>query len=385
MNKINDLNSLYEAYKQSKKGSIWKPQAQMYEMDYLSHLVKTSNELEDHTYKAGKGATFVVCERGKHRVVRSNPFSDRVIRRSFCDNCLIPKLRKYLIYDNGASLQGKGISFTRRRLEQHIHEFYRKYGTNDGYILLIDFSKYYDNIRHDKLREAVSKNVHDPEALWLLDRVLDNFKIDVSYLNDEQYKNCLNMKFNYEKQYKLDPRYLTGKKYMAKSMAIGDQVSQICSIYFPTPIDNYIKIVRGKRWYGRYMDDSYIISKDKEELHDLMRHITQIASDLGIFINHKKTKILKLNHTFTWLKLRYRLTTSGHLVKKINPKTITRERRKLKKYRGLVDRGVMSLEDAKNSYKSWMCGYNKLLSYRTKRNMQTLYNKLFLEQEKHSN
>lgn len=42
----------------------------------------------------------------------------------------------------------KDISFTRKRFEQHLHEYYRKYGTNNGYILLIDFSKYYDNIRH---------------------------------------------------------------------------------------------------------------------------------------------------------------------------------------------------------------------------------------------
>lgn len=376
-NKISDLNNLYQAYKLSKKGSDWKPQVQMYEMDYLSKLVQTSNELENHTYEAKPGDTFIVSERGKQRVVRSNPFSDRVIRRCLCDNVLIPTLRKYIIYDNGASLKGKDISFTRKRLEQHIHEFYRKYHTNDGYILLIDYSKYYDNIRHDKLMEAVKKHIHDPEILWLLGQVLDNFKIDVSYLSDEQYKRCLDMKFNYEKQFKLDPKYLTGKKFMAKSMAIGDQVSQICSIYFPTQIDNYIKIVRSIRWYGRYMDDTYIISHDKEELHDLLNKITEIAGELGIFINHKKTHIMKLSHTFTWLKLRYRLTASGHLIKKINPKTVTRERRKLKKYRHLVDNGTLTAEQVGNFFKAWLANYDKLLSYRSRNNLLALYKELF--------
>lgn len=103
---------------------------------------------------------------------------------------------------------------------------------------------------------------------------------------------------------------------MTKSLAIGDQVSQICSIFFPTPVDNYCKIVRSIRWYGRYMDDSYIISNDKQFLHEMLDKITQIASELGIFINHKKTKIMKINHFFTWLKLRYKLTETGHLVVK---------------------------------------------------------------------
>ena len=377
MNKISNLNNLYKAYLKSKRGSIWKPQVQMYEMDYLSKLVKTSNSLEDHAYTAKKGATFAVSERGKQRIIRSNPFSDRVVRRCLCDQELIPKLRKYLIYDNGASLQGKGISFTRHRLEQHVHEFYRKYGTNDGYILLMDFSKYYDNIQHSKLKKAVSKHIHDPEIMWLFGQILKNFEIDVSYLNDEQYKHCLDWKFNFEKQYELDPKYLTGQKFMPKSVAIGDQVSQISSIYFPTRIDNYIKIVRSIRWYGRYMDDSYIISKDKHQLHELLSQITKIASELGIFINHKKTHIVKLNHTFSWLKLRYRLTDTGHLVKKINPKTVTRERRKLKKYRRMVDRDKMELLDARNSFRSWLYNYDKLLSYRTKNNMIALYNELF--------
>jgi hypothetical protein len=378
MKNISDLNKLYRAYLESKRGSSWKPQVQMYEMDYLAKLVATSNELESHTYYARKGSSFIVNERGKQRNIRSNPFSDRVVRRSLCDECLTPTLRQYLIHDNGASLPGKGISFTRRRFEQHLHEFYRKHG-NEGYILLIDFSKYYDNIQHQKLRDKIKKYIKDEEILWLFDKVLENFKIDVSYLNDELYSKCLDMKFDGDKQSKLNPKYLTGEKFMEKSLAIGDQVSQICSIFFPTEIDNYCKIIRSIRFYGRYMDDSYIISNDKNFLHEMLNEITKIANKLGIFINEKKTRIMKLNQPFTYLKLRYKLTSTGHLVKRINPQAVTRERRKLKKYRGLVDDGRMSLEDAKASFKSWYGSYEKLLSYRTKNNMRALYNELFAE------
>ncbi|WP_173006685.1 hypothetical protein [Lactobacillus helveticus] len=127
------------------------------------------------------------------------------------------------------------------------------------------------------------------------------------------------------------------------------------------------------------MDDSYIISNDKQFLHKMLDKITQIASELGIFINHKKTRIMKINHFFTWLKLRYKLTETGHLVIKINPKAITRERRKLKKYRKLVNQGRMPLIDVQNSFKSWLGAYDRLLSYRSKSNMIALYNNLFQE------
>lgn len=259
-----------------------------------------------------------------------------------------------------------------------MHEYYRKYG-NEGYILLIGFSKYYDNVQHGKLKEKIKQHIQDEDVLWLLDCVLDNFKIDVSYLNEEQYSKCLDMKFDGEKQSKLDHKYLKGTKFMAKSLAIGDQVSQICSVFFPTEIDNYCKIVRSVRWYGRYMDDSYIISNDKEFLHKILEEITEIAAKLGIFINHKKTRIMKINQPFTFLKLKYHLTFTGHLVKRVSSKTITRERRKLKKYRKLVDAGTMDLHDAKNSFKSWYGSYEKLLSYRTKLNINALYRQLFAE------
>lgn len=187
------------------------------------------------------------------------------------------------------------------------------------------------------------------------------------------------MKFDGEKQSRLDPKYLTGEKFMHKSLAIGDQVSQICSVFFPTEIDNYCKIVRSIRFYGRYMDDSYIISNDKKFLHEMLNQITKIASELGIFINPKKTRIMKLNQPFTYLKLRYRLTSTGHLIKHVNPQAVTRERRRLKKYRKLVDNGRMELEDAKASFKSWYGSYEKLLSFRTRNNIKTLYNELFAE------
>ena len=47
---------------------------------------------------------------------------------------------------------------------------------------------------------------------------------------------------------------------MSKSIDIGDQLSQVIGICYPHSIDNYIKYVRGQKFYGRYMDDWYIMN-----------------------------------------------------------------------------------------------------------------------------
>jgi len=53
------------------------------------------------------------------------------------------------------------------------------------------------------------------------------------------------------------------------------------------------------------------------------------------------------------------------------------ERRKLKKYRKMVNRGIVPLTDVQNSFKSWYCNYQKIMSYRTKQNMLKIYHDLF--------
>lgn len=50
------------------------------------------------------------------------------------------ELKNY-IYDNCASIKGRGISQQRKRFEIHLHKYYQLYG-NDGYILFGDFSKF---------------------------------------------------------------------------------------------------------------------------------------------------------------------------------------------------------------------------------------------------
>ena len=132
---------------------------------------------------------------------------------------------------------------------------------------------------------------------------------------------------------------------MNKSLGIGSQISQISGIFYPTLIDNYCKIVRQQKYYGRYMDDIYIINNFKDELKNILEEIENISKDMGLFINYKKTHITKLKHGFTFLKTRYIITDSGKTIKKIPRDTITRERRKLKKFKRCRNRGIQRISN----------------------------------------
>lgn len=368
---IFNVELLYEAFQKSKQGSDWKPQVQKFEMNLLTELSKLSKELKDKMFKFSPPNEFILNERGKTRVISGDCIRDRVVKRALCDEILIPSIRKYLIYDNGASLKGKGTDFTRNRLDNHLHKFYMETGSNEGGILLGDCTKYFDNIQHELLMAMFKKIIHNDIAIWLLEEVLKQAQIDVSYMSNLEYNDCLNVVFNSLDYDTVDKSLLTGEKYMAKHMNIGDQVAQVAGIFYPHRFDNYIKIVKGIKYYGRYMDDFYIIHEDIGFLKELSEELELVARENGIFINKNKTKVVKLSSYWRFLKVQYSLTDTGKIIKKIHPKSVTRMRRKLKKLVNIMDKTEFS-----NYYKSWMTNYYKIMSKRQRENMDNLFNKL---------
>lgn len=380
MNNITDMNALYDAFRRSMKGSSWKEEPQRFEMDFLSELTRLSDELEDGTYRTTKGSEFTLNERGHIRYIHGGRIRDRTVRHALCDNVLTPKTEKYLIYNNGASQVGKGISFARKQFEKDLHNYYLEYRTNEGYAAFIDFSKFYDNIRHDLVMDFFLPKI-DSFSAGLLKEALQSFEVDVSFLTDDEYKNVLDNKHDTIKYHEnLNRKLLTGEKMLRKGVDIGDQVSQNIGIAFPTRIDNYATIVRGHRRYGRYMDDMYIISNDLGYLKETLRGIEEEAREIGLFINQKKTRIVRLDKTFKYLQRKYFLTGTGKVVIRITPKQLTRQRRKLKAYKRLLDKGEIEYSTIEQAYKSWMGDYTRVMSKEQIKNMKALYKELFTKE-----
>lgn len=365
---IFNTNNLYNGFINDNKNSGWKPQPQKFEMNILNELSKLHKELTDRTFEFLPPSEFVLNERGKTRLITGNQVRDRVVKGVLCKEELLPIITKYLIYDNGASLENKGISFTRKRFEVHLSRYFRQNKSNDGYILLIDYVKYFDNIQHEAFVKMFKDcNISD-DAMWLLEKTVKQSRVDASYMDDMEYQNCMNEVFNSLEYQKVDKGLLTGDKFMDKHFNIGCTVAQVAGIAYPTPIDNYIKIVKGVKFYGRYMDDSYIIHESKEYLEELLIEIAEIAKSIGIELHPNKTRICKLSSYFRFLQIQYALTETGRIIKKINPKRLTDMRRKLKKLALILNES-----DFDDLYKSWFGNHYRIMSRQQRENMDNLY------------
>ena len=107
-------------------------------------------------------------ERGKERIIVPITIRDRMTQRVICDYSLIPVFKNKLIYDNGASMKGKGVDFTRKRVEKHIREAIKEYGADDLYALTFDFKSFFNSIPHQTCLNVLKDNYTDKRMIGLI-------------------------------------------------------------------------------------------------------------------------------------------------------------------------------------------------------------------------
>ena len=265
------LEKLNNAFYKASKVSKWKPATQRYHSKLLLNNVQLQEELRNGTYRVQPTINFTIHERGKIRYIESPTIRDRIVQKVLNTEILIPNLTKPLIYDNYASLKGRGTSFARKRINAMLNKYTRKYGS-EGYVLLIDIKEYFPSIDHAILKEMIHKQIHEsPEIMNLID-----YTIDCSSSTD-------------------------------KGLNLGSEAPQIYAIYYLSPVDTYIKTVRGVKFYGRYMDDMIILSPSKDELKALLEDIKIQLAKLKLRANERKTHITKLSKGFTFLQVKYNI------------------------------------------------------------------------------
>lgn len=344
-------------------GVYWKQSVQNY---HFYSLTKTYRDyLSLHNRKLPVGITcrtIPIYERGKRREITPIHIRDRIIQKVLCDNCLTPIISKVLIYDNGASLPHKGVGFTRDRLDYHLRQAINEYGS-DFYVLRFDFKSYFDSIHHSICREVLTKYIPDKEIVDITMEIIKQpYRNRIRKIKDKAHKA--------EEMKKLDNDEFTG-------ICLGSQVSQVMALIVPNELDHYIKEKAHCKHYIRYMDDGIVLAKTKKELQELLHDLEKICDKLKLNFNKRKTTISKVNHGFTFLKVKYNVTGNCKIIKRLTHDGVVRMRRKLKKFRRKVDKGVMTIEHVNASMQSWL-GHSKIArSYRTVIEMQKLYEQLF--------
>lgn len=308
------FESLYRAYRKSRKGKRRKGSVALFELNTLGNLHRLSQELLSGEYQMQPYYTFRVYE-PKERIIKAAEFRDRIVQRSLCDNILIPEIYPHFIYDNCASQKKKGTHFGLKRLHRAMRGYYCQHGA-EGWVLKGDISKYFYSIRHDILKQQVRKYLHDPRAVALCEHIIDSIEGEVG-------------------------------------VATGNQSSQAFGLLYLNDLDHFVKDQCGVKYYGRYMDDFYIIMQDKASLQVLLKRIQSKVEELGLKLN-PKTQIFPLKNGIDLLGFHSYLTASGRIIKKIRRSSKQNVKRRLKRNLVLVHQGKQSMKTVMQSLQCWM-------------------------------
>lgn len=308
------IDNIHEAARDAARGVRWKASVQRYMIHSLRNSLYARRDLLAGNDIRKGFVRFHVIERGKDRAIAAPRFSERVIQKAVTREVMAPAVWPTLTPGCAANMRGRGTDYALMRLKGQLAEHYRRHGA-EGYVLLMDFSDYFGTIDHGTALDLVRRTLTDPAAVEF-------------------------MRLQIEANGRI-------------GLGLGSEPNQALAVAIPSPLDHL-----GERWHGieasgRYMDDSYFMALDKETLWRFLDAARALCSSLGITINERKTRVVKLTRGFTFLKKRFRFTESGKIVVTPIPKSLARERRKLRTHARMVAEGSMTLEQAYVSYMSF--------------------------------
>lgn len=310
---LTDFGNLRHSYYKSLRGKGKKQSALKFRHNALSNLREMKQELLSRTYKIAPYTKFIVTE-PKQRVVMSGSFRDKVLQHCLCDYVLLPKMKDIFIKDNYAGQIGKGTLFGLNRLSENLTDYYSVYGSQ-GYILKCDITKFFYSIDHNTMKRLIRKYFNDEGIQWICDLFIDSGTEKIG-------------------------------------LPLGNQCSQVFALIYLHGLDSLIVNELGCKYYGRYMDDFYLVSNDKEYLKQCLIKIEEYLKSLGLTLNNK-TEIVPISKGIRFLGFHTYLTENGKVIRKLTGDNKRQIKKRLRKNVKLVKDGKLTIEKFYEQYNSW--------------------------------
>lgn len=297
------LIDLYTAYLDAIKHKRHKPYVERFSSNLKENLNKLCDELWNRTYEAESSTCFIVRHPKLREVFAAN-FRDRIVHHLYF-NYTHKIFENTFIHDTYSCIKKRGTHFGVQRLQEHIRSESENY-TKPTYILKMDIKGYFMNIDRELAAEIACESL----------RKMKNHKSDV-FDEENSRKKTWGEVIDYDfVEYltktiaMLDPttncRFKSKRKEWKElapskslftspkgcGLPIGNLTSQLFSNIYLNCLDQYCKRKLKCKHYGRYVDDFYVVSSDKEFLHKIIPLIqTFLKEKLHLDINQGKTTI----------------------------------------------------------------------------------------------
>lgn len=241
--KIFDLDNLYKAHINAKKGKSKYTQIKNFEEKLDINILKLYNSIKNKTYNISEYIVKKRIEKNKEREIFILPYKDRVIHHALLQ-IIMPILEKSYIKDTYQSIKNRGVHKAKKRLD-----YFFKTNKDLNYCLKIDIKKFYPNVNNDILKQLIRKKIKCKDTLWLIDKIIDS----------------------------------------TNGLPIGNYTSQTFGNFYLSYFDHYVKEKLKVKYYIRYCDDIIFLSNKKQYLHFYFNQIKK-------YLNLKLQLTIKNNY-----------------------------------------------------------------------------------------
>lgn len=278
MVKLEDVLTAFQQCLKPKRGTA---SAIEFELSFEHKCIELCDSINNRTYRPRKSIAFIVTK-PRLREIFAASFDDRVIHH-YIDIAIRPLLERIFIETTCNNRKWKGTSACVEYLKKDIYEESEGY-TTDCYVSTQDMKGFFMSIRKAQLTKLITDFVREhytgedkEDIIWLLEVVI----------NDHPEKNCVLR----------SPRSMWLKLDKSKSLfyvgdlcglPIGNLISQLLANFYLNEFDHYVMEVLGFKRYGRYVDDFYIVCKDKQKILDSIPLMRAKLLERGITLHPHK-------------------------------------------------------------------------------------------------
>jgi len=296
------LEDLHTAYYDARRHKRNKGYQLRFEARLERNLFDLCCNLWWRTYKASPSECFIITD-PKKREVFAAAFRDRVVHHLYY-NYIYHWLVRTFIADTYSCIEGRGTLYGIHRLQQHIRKESRDYSV-PCYVLKMDIKGYFMHIDRRRLLGLVISAINKRQKKG--DSGLSDGHFDfLRYLSREiilldPMDGC-RIKGNLSDWDDLPRSKSLFWTLPGLGLPIGNLTSQMFSNVYLNELDQYMKRVLHCRHYGRYVDDFYVVSADRDWLLGLVPQVRDyLSGHLGLELQEGKTKVCNVYHGVSFL------------------------------------------------------------------------------------
>ena len=302
------FENLFLAWRKARRGKSGNPRVAQFELDLENELLVLQQALSEGSYLPGKYELFTLYER-KARIIAVAPFRDRVVHHALM-NVVEPIFDKVFIDYSYACRKGKGVHAA---VDQ-----YQTWSRQYRYALKLDIQSYFPSIEHTIIKKKIGSHLRDKNILNLFDKIIDS----ACTLN---------------------------KQGEGKGLPIGNLTSQCLANLYLNEVDHWVREDLKISTYLRYVDDMFLLSNSKYQLHQAREALSDRLSQENLKLHERKWQLVPVQAGLDVLG--YRVWPYKRRLRNDNVYRFSRRLRKMAKH---YAQGKLNWGDFNPSVQSWL-------------------------------